>query len=65
MTKQTGGPAFPSPERHAVNDGMTLRDYFAANAPDAPKSWHGGSRDASDIVAWHWRYADLMLEARK
>lgn len=32
-TKDTGGPAFPC-DRHATNanNGMTLRDYFAAKA---------------------------------
>jgi len=30
MTKDTGGPAFPSPS-FADQSGMTLRDYFAAH----------------------------------
>lgn len=36
--KNTGGPAFPAFDRpNAVGrDGMTLRDYFAAHAPDVP-----------------------------
>ena len=28
----TGGPAFPSPRDNTAKEGMTLRDYFAANA---------------------------------
>ena len=31
MTKETGGPAFPTPVHNIMNDGMTLRDYFAAH----------------------------------
>lgn len=41
--KNTGGPAFPAPEagmEHfsapSAYMGMTLRDYFAAHAPDVP-----------------------------
>ena len=35
MTKNTGGPAFPRPHSeppHYAQEGMTLRDYFAAKA---------------------------------
>ena len=39
MTKETGGPAFPRPASdahewgtHKPQEGMTLRDYFAAKA---------------------------------
>lgn len=42
MTTETGGPAFPVPlnpgesyQGHAPQDGMTLRDYFAAKAMPA------------------------------
>lgn len=34
-----GGPAFPAIEEHGLNNGcygMTLRDYFAAHAPEVP-----------------------------
>lgn len=72
MTKnETGGPAFPSYkydseyERHFQEGGMTLRDYFAAHAPEPPASWHGGDRKTDDITAWCYEYADAMLEARK
>ncbi len=41
--KNTGGPAFPAPEagmEHFSSPsaymGMTLRDYFAAHAPEVP-----------------------------
>ncbi|MEI2684246.1 hypothetical protein [Erwinia aphidicola] len=34
MSKETGGPAFPTPatEWHGHDEGMTLRDYFAGKA---------------------------------
>lgn len=36
MTKNNdGGPAFPTPTHNLQNDGMTLRDYFAAKAMQA------------------------------
>jgi hypothetical protein len=34
MSKETGGPAFPSPLTANVKEGMTLRDYFAAKASE-------------------------------
>jgi hypothetical protein len=44
---------------------MTLRDYFAAHAPEPVKNWHGGDRSIVDIVQWRWTYADAMLKARE
>ena len=34
MSNNTGGPAFPAPAgvQHITEQGMTLRDYFAAKA---------------------------------
>jgi hypothetical protein len=66
MTTNTGGPAFPSAafEQHEYQ-GMTLRDYFAAHAPEPYKNWHGGERNFSDIIEWRWHYADTMLKARE
>jgi hypothetical protein len=64
-------PAFPCYERGAItgfdltDTGMTLRDYFAAHAPEPPDWWRGGDKNVGDVVAWKWRYADAMLEARE
>lgn len=78
--KETGGPAFPRPisvshggyhEHQHVEppqDGMTLRDYFAAKAMQAyfndPMSGFG-----SDVIEYGcglaYKVADAMLEARK
>jgi hypothetical protein len=70
----TGGPAFPTPAHNLQNDGMTLRDYFAAKAmqgligcPD----WRDGAgedvgMDASDYTASAaYMMADAMLKARQ
>lgn len=76
MTKDTGGPAFPSPkfavpadadERTflAINNafGMTLRDYFAAAALSGYKA---RSLDFSQAAIAQWAYedADAMLAER-
>jgi hypothetical protein len=57
--KQTGGPAFPI-EQHD-KDGMTLRDYFAAQAMQglAQKYSH-----EDDISRNAYKIADAMLKAR-
>ena len=66
MTKNTGGPAFPRPHSeppHYAQEGMTLRDYFAAKAlqgllADADCFWD----DAAPLA---YQYADAMLKARE
>jgi hypothetical protein len=63
----TGGPAFPTPTHNLQNDGMTLRDYFAAKAltgmmasrnPNSPR--FQPDHDAAYVYA----VADAMLKAR-
>ena len=70
--KQTGGPAFPTGTgwNHAGDwvgggdDGMTLRDYFAAKAMQGLLS-----SDETDIsfptAVLCYRMADAMLKARE
>jgi hypothetical protein len=60
-----GGPAFPTPAGIQHNDGMTLRDYFAAAAlqglmanPNQIKSWR-------EYVECAYQTADVMLKARE
>ena len=62
-----GGPAFPVPNDANVNEqeGMTLRDYFAAKAMQALLTgshggyeWDGAAEDA-------YKMADAMLAARE
>ena len=76
--KDDGGPAFPvvtqwqitgehDDTRRATDlrHGMTLRDYFAAHAPEPYESWHDGERSMKNIIEWRWSYADAMLAERK
>lgn len=71
MSKQDGGQAFPrvveQPNGYMqAVDGMSLRDYFMAHAPDAPQWWRGGEcKRMDDVVSWRVSYADAMLKARE
>jgi hypothetical protein len=64
----TGGPAFPSTHPHGQDEGMTLRDYFAAKAMQGilaatltPNTvW---SQDEAAETAYN--VADAMLKARE
>ena len=61
----TGGPAFPSPTDGMLdNEGMTLRDYFAAKAMQgciAAGRFQGYGSCAADSYAM----ADAMLKKRE
>jgi hypothetical protein len=76
-----GGPAFPVKGYAAdasgafcgevVNaEGLSLRDYFAAHAPEVPGGFMRNvvSESFEDDIAWRVRwaftYADAMLKAR-
>ena len=81
MTKETGGPAFPVVQWETDDDGnlrprqtngMTLRDYFAANAPKSNEQWErdycrrrGYMSEAKMIADWNYEYADEMMKARE
>ncbi len=76
MTDKTGGPAFPNVPDGAGDkwsswdEGMTLRDYFAAKAMQGILSNHTMIDDPSDSSAkWvtegAYRMADAMLRARE
>lgn len=67
INKNTGGPAFPvlhwiSGESTGAEEGMTLRDYFAAKAMQ-------GLMDAAmpmpEIAQAAYQMADDMLKARQ
>jgi hypothetical protein len=61
-----GGPAFPTPFFES-DEGMTLRDYFAAKALQAMLSdpvWRSNN-DSGLIAHFAYKMADAMLEARK
>jgi hypothetical protein len=62
-----GGPAFPTPAGVQHNDGMTLRDYFAAAALQGllasiqpNQLWSG-----DDVAVTCYRTADAMLKAKE
>ena len=60
---KTGGPAFPvAIDNQVLDDGMTLRDYFAAKAMQALLSIQGGTLEKDAEVAY--KMADAMLKAR-
>jgi hypothetical protein len=67
----TGGPAFPglhpSSECRYKEEGMTLRDYFAAKAMQSILAReHGRSTTTLEFVGNHaYQYADAMLKARQ
>jgi hypothetical protein len=58
--KEDGRSAFPVPGERS-EDGMTLRDYFAAKAISNVLTW--SSYDLCAEAAY--KIADAMLEARK
>lgn len=78
----TGGPAFPRPLSHdkgdgthwgdlpeyvPPQDGMTLRDYFAAQALTALIAVYseGGEINEYDFARWAYAQADAMLKERE
>ena len=70
-TINNGGPAFPTENARQTGpsswheEGMTLRDYFAAKALQGLLS-HNSNGNASDknIAEWAYSQADAMLRAR-
>lgn len=65
--KQTGGPAFPNAAFGSTRNeqqGMTLRDYFAAKAMQAYWSDPDVASDHKTAAAWAYEMADAMLKAR-
>lgn len=65
--KNSGGPAFPVPNDANVNrqEGMTLRDYFAAKAMHAILSNWGSLAEYNQAAPRAYAMADAMLKARE
>ena len=71
----TGGPAFPSPTDEMLdNEGMTLRDYFAAQALTGAQIWDAVlngkestqfAGNVNNLAEVAYAVADAMLKARK
>ncbi|WP_273785666.1 hypothetical protein [Brucella intermedia] len=58
---ETGGPAFPNVGSHGniIEPGMTLRDYFAAQAPSMPSDYMIGEYPILEDIErpdgyWDW-----------
>lgn len=71
MTNKNGGPAFPKQQweydgqnnvLQYQENGMTLRDYFAAKAMQAMIAAH---EPQGAIPGWAYEMADEMLRARE
>ena len=62
-------PAFPAPAgvSHITEQGMTLRDYFAAKAlPMAIQEMNEAeSYNINDAAIVAYQYADAMMDARQ
>ena len=65
----TGGPAFPglhpSAECRFQDEGMTMRDYFAAKAMQADMAAGVHENDFAWSAARSYKMADAMLKARE
>jgi hypothetical protein len=64
-------PAFPRPHSeppHYAQEGMTLRDYFAAKAMTITEfhrcTYADGTRIRDDQAEWCYEVADAMIRAR-
>ncbi|MGJ0482009.1 hypothetical protein [Pantoea agglomerans] len=73
MEKDTGGQAFPKQQWEYdghdnvllyQEDGMTMRDYFAAKAMQGELSKSDGYETPSKIADYAYQVADAMLRAR-
>ena len=80
MSKDTGGPAFPSLNAECTgldsdggerwdtepSGGMTLRDYFAAKAMQAAATNEAGANGFTfeQRAEWSYQQADAMLAER-
>jgi hypothetical protein len=77
--EKTGGPAFPQQDDATGSEGMTLRDYFAAQVLQgyvSSQSWHpdfvypegykfvAGQRADQAVAEAAYKYADAMLKER-
>ena len=75
MNKETGGYAFPQhtlepnpnggEPRIIWQEGMTLRDYFAAKAMQGILANHTYRLTSEEIVTEAYEIADAMLKARE
>ena len=62
--EKTGGPAFPAKLGHWLENGMTLRDYFAAQAMSAIMTSESYNGSVARVAETAYLMADAMLEVR-
>ena len=65
---KTGGPAFPKTpfiEVGTPQNGMSLRDYFAAKALQGVMACNGVYDNEAQLAQWCYEQADAMLKARE
>ena len=69
MNINSGGPAFPTSNGGSPDDGMTLRDYFAAKAMQGfiASANHKGlyAPPDNELASAAFQLADAMLKARQ
>lgn len=71
MDRKDGGPAFPRASSQIVQEGMTLRDYFAAKAMQAQLAAHvtedrffGHAERLAEVARVAYQQADAMIKVR-
>lgn len=66
MSEKDGGPAFPRPYTvyHSAQDGMSLRDYFAAAYITGRAAREDGIDTFAEAAGNAYLMADRMLKAR-
>ena len=63
MSKNTGGPAFPTGNFEHKTEGLTLRDYFAAKAMQGMLMRGYGNIEHLPVDAY--AFADAMIAERE
>jgi hypothetical protein len=58
-------PVFPTPAGTQHNDGMTLRDYFAAAALQGILAYDGGGKSCLQDAELAYQAADAMIRERE
>ena len=66
MVNNTGGPAFPikGPVMSSDEQGMTMRDYFAAKAMQGMLA-AAENYQTPDLAMYAYQVADAMIKARE
>ena len=73
MSEKTGGPVFPNNFVSPKNQGITLRDYFAAKAmqgllagdPETTNKLIAATKGSGSVSELAYVVADAMLKARE